>query len=151
MVALIVWPVLVGGLAAGCGSSNLPDNALQVFKVKGTLTFKGVPLKGAIITFHPASPTTDSKSKGPIPTATADENGAYSLHTYLADDGAPAGEYTVTIYWPEEFKGKLPKGVPEDDKPLGPDRLKKAYSDAQTSKLKANVEKKDNTIDFTLP
>ncbi|MDY3552735.1 hypothetical protein R5W24_001823 [Gemmata sp. JC717] len=143
---------LLVGLAAGCGRSNLPDHAVPVFKVGGTLTHKGAPMGKAIVTFHPAAPAPgDVKTKPPVATATADEQGRYVLSTYNAGDGAPEGPYTVTVYWPQDVKKKAKASLPEDDEPLGPDRLKKQYADPKTSKLTATVGKSENTIDFNLP
>lgn len=68
-------------------------DAVPVYPVRGTVTFDGQPMQGAIVTFHGA----DSR---PTAQGIADDSGRFSLTTYLADDGAAAGDYAVTIYWP---------------------------------------------------
>jgi hypothetical protein len=124
---------------AGC-SDLRPKDARPVFAVNGTLTLQNKPMNGALITFHSASSQLTAQGS-------ADANGKYSLTTYLSDDGAPEGEYVVTIYWPEENA----KPTDDPDPPLPPDRLKEAYAHPKTTKLKATVRNQPNTIDFPLP
>ena len=111
-----------------------------MFAVSGTLTHQNKPMSGAVITFHPTNGKLTAQG-------TANADGKYSLTTYLANDGASAGDYAVTVYWPEE------KAKPTDDPdpPLPPDRLKEAYANVKTTKLKATVREQPNTIDFPLP
>ena len=152
MLRVLLSLALLAGLVAGCGRSDLPEHAVPVFKVGGALTHKGAPMGKAVITFHPTSPAPVSgKTKPPVVTATADDQGKYALSTYYTGDGAPEGQYTVTIYWPGERNTKVVTPGMEGDQPLAPDRLKMAHADAKTSKLKATVEKKENAIDFDLP
>jgi hypothetical protein len=122
-----------------------------VFKVHGRVTFENRPMAKAVITFHAADPGDRSTPAH----ATADEDGRYVLHTYRADDGAPEGDYVVTIYWPAPRpKGAASSVTPDADEggqlPTV-DRLKNRYSNASTSKLRARVEPRDNEIDFHLP
>jgi hypothetical protein len=131
-------------LAAGCSDARLKD-ALPVHKVRGQLTYQGKPMAGAIVTYFPAG--TD-KFPSVTPTATADDKGRYQLTTYFTGDGAPAGDYVVTVYWPQAGV-KPPPGDP--DPPPPPDRLKKVYADAKTTKLRAAVRAQENSIDFQLP
>lgn len=138
-----------GALAIGCSRGPaLPDNAVPVFKVTGNLTYKNAPMDGAVVSFHPASQPAGGRALAP--TGSADASGQYTLNTYLTADGAPSGEYVVTIYWPGPSSGKAPVADGED-KPLAPDRLKGAYADPKTSKLRATVRDQDNAIDFRLP
>ncbi len=100
-------------------------------------------MQGAIVTFYPLNP----KGKyDPAPTGKVDENGRYTLTTYASNDGAPTGEYRVTVYWP----GKR-RGTPNDDGDLPPDQLKEVFADKKSSKLRAVVDAKENTIDFAFP
>lgn len=131
----------------GCGGYPLPEGAKKVFVVRGELKFQGAPMDGAVVTFYTDPPTAGTSSLSP--TGTADESGKYALTTYLKDDGAPEGNYRVTIYWPMKTGGNAAKK--EIDEPLPPDRLQYAYSHPKTTTLKAKVESKENTINFPLP
>lgn len=124
----------------GC-SDVRPKDAVPVFPVSGTLTHLGQPMSGAVIAFHPAKSKWTAQS-------TADADGKYSLTTYLTNDGAAAGEYVVTIHWPAE---NVKTATDDPDPPLPPDRLKDAYTNAKTTKLRATVREEPNTIDFKLP
>lgn len=135
---------VVGLLAlAGCGKAPPLDGAVPVYAVSGTLTHQGKSMGGAIVTFHPLNPTGKFP---PAPSAKADENGAYKLTTYDTADGAPAGEYRVTVYWPGQRRG-----TPNEEGDLPPDQLREVYASKTTSKLRATVATRDNTIDFTFP
>jgi hypothetical protein len=144
--------LVVSSLAASCGCSNA-NKEKPVFKVHGKLTFEGRPMSKAEIAFLPADPA----QRGLQSRATANADGEYTLYTYRKDDGAPAGDYVVTIYWPaplsKKAAEKLEKAetIEEKDMILAPDRLKNAYTDPLKTKLKATVAEKDNEIDFKLP
>ena len=136
--------VAVTIIAAGCGSQ---DDRKPMFPISGRLTFKGEPMTGARVGFHPLN---DPDPRAVRATGTAGEDGRFALTTYLTGDGAPAGEYAVTIYWP----GKRPKGQalePGEDAEMPPDRLNRAYADPKTVKLRATVRAEPNAIEFNLP
>jgi hypothetical protein len=59
-------------------------------------------------------------------------DGSFSLSTYDKDDGAPAGEYAVTIEWQK----LVTKGQEAE---VGPNVLPDRYGKPQTSPLKATV------------
>lgn len=144
---ILPW-LLVVVAAAGCSG---PSGEKPVYPVRGRLTFENQPMGKAFVSFYAADPN----DRGTPAHATADEAGNYVLHTYRADDGAPAGEYIVTIYWPAP-KPK-PAKPPADTDPLDADqlntidRLKNKYSTVGVSKLRATVEPKTNEIHFHLP
>ena len=84
--SLILALVLGTPYLVGCdGASGRPD----LHKVTGTVTFKGEPVEGANITF--ASATSRSAS------GVTDASGKFALGTFDTNDGAVAGEHTVTI------------------------------------------------------
>src|ERR1700685_2288827 len=77
-------------VVTGCGPSRK-----SVFPVKGRVVDSaGKPVVGATVIFHPVTRDQDDENK---PVARVDETGAYVLTTYVQGDGAPAGEYSVTI------------------------------------------------------
>jgi hypothetical protein len=59
----------------------------------------------------------------------------------MKDDGAPEGEYAVTIVWPAEQDPKKQF----DNTP--PDRLKNRYNDTKKSKWQIRVRPGDNGLD----
>ena len=79
----------------GCGG---PRKA-AVYPVAGTLTVEGRPAANAMIAFHSLD---NAGSSTVLPVATTGPDGAYRLMTYAVGDGAPAGEYAVTVVWPDD-------------------------------------------------
>jgi hypothetical protein len=126
-VKLFVLLTLVA-MAPACGPSRK-----TVYPVKGRVVdYAGKPVVGATVVFHPAQPDPDDVN---IPAAHVDESGAYALTTYVQGDGAPAGEYAVTIILVPPRKNPL-------DVPV-PDRLRGRYADPNSSKIHFTVEKRD--------
>lgn len=78
----------------GCGEAK-PDR-VAVFPVKGTVTFKGQQMPGALVAFHPKTPLGDGV---PTPRASIAKDGTFAVSTYDGNDGAPAGEYVLTFQW----------------------------------------------------
>jgi hypothetical protein len=100
------------------------------------------PATGAIVTFHP----TNADPKDPAkPTAKVDEQGNYALTTYTAGDGAPAGEYVITVFWPMQKKTPF-------DADTG-DQLKGKLDRPEKSQLKFTVAKtpENEVPPITLP
>jgi hypothetical protein len=123
--------LLVSLVGMGCGSGN---GRPKVYAAKGTVTSNGKPVGGALIVLH-------CKDKGrendPKPVATTKDDGTFALTTFESDDGAPAGEYGVTIVWNEKPKaGKMSlsgEGAAVQDKLAG------RYGDPRNPKLSASV------------
>lgn len=116
---------------------------MPAYPVTGTVTYQGRPMPKAIITFYPVNQGLVQVA----PRGISDANGNYHLTTRTQGDGAPPGEYRVTIYWPEE---PCPAN-PDDADPLPPDRLKNAYSHAEKSPLVVQVLNEQNNMDFSFP
>jgi hypothetical protein len=98
-----------------------------VFPVKGEVRFKTKPAEGALVVFHPVDGDDDPNK----PRATVGADGSFELTTYNANDGAPAGEYVVTVRWP------APKKTPFDGE--GGDRLGGRYANPKTSKIRFTI------------
>ena len=121
-------------LLAGCGS---PSDRVPVFPAGGTLTQEGRPAVGAIVILHPADPAAAPvKPRGKVGT-----DGSYRLTTYDTGDGAPAGEYVVTVYWPKPPKAGDP--VTDD----GPDILVGKYLRPEQPAARVTVTSGDNRLD----
>ena len=82
----------------------------------------------------PASPFTrrrDPDAHGLRPQAVVAADGSFRLTTFINHDGAPAGDYYVTVYWPAPG--------PEDETRPRPDLLGGRYADPRTTPLTATV------------
>jgi hypothetical protein len=114
---------------------------LKTVPSSGRVTLDGQPLAGATVTFHPA----DGKKTSPRASGLTGDDGTFVLSTYGKADGAPIGEYVVTIALEK-------KGAGPDDRPKLPRNLIPAtYSDPAKSPLRVRVEdKKQMTFDFAL-
>lgn len=130
--ALVVLAALLGLSCSG----PAPLNA-----VRGKVVHKGQPLAGALVVFHPKG-ATDAKT---VPsTGLTKEDGTFALTTG-DKDGAPAGEYVVTVICSEPVGGK--KGAISTGPVETQDRLKGAYADRAASKLAATVAPGENQLD----
>src|SRR5688572_16419022 len=88
---------LVCILALGCG---VKSDRIEVFPAQGKVLVNGQPADGARVVFYPKVAEVDGLQM-PTPAATTDAAGEYHLESYDPEDGAPAGEYSVTVVWPE--------------------------------------------------
>jgi hypothetical protein len=140
------WPALALSwalLATGCGDQDAPYQ-FEVHPVSGTVKHQGKPLGGAIVRFHPKDPalvTVPEGREGPpvMLTTTTNPDGTFTMSTYLADDGIPAGDYNVTVVIGPEGESSVENG----DGPLRtPTRSVpgKRYRDPATSPLTARVK-----------
>src|SRR5262245_51845438 len=112
--------LLLVALASGpaCSSSALHP-------VPGTVIYKGAPIKRAVVVFHPVGGDLNSQR----PSGVTGEDGTFSLTTGVKD-GAPRGEYRVTVVWPAEQPAKPDVIVMASDSPSPPDRLGGRYADS---------------------
>jgi hypothetical protein len=92
---------------AGCGgTAGRPEPV----PAGGKVTYKKTtPPAGALVVFHPTDAEFEKRIGGK-PFATVKDDGTFVLSMYATDDGAPEGEYGVTIDWqkrPKELKLSL--------------------------------------------
>jgi len=121
--------VLAAGLfcVAGCGDGRKP-----VYTVRGKVfAADKKPATGATVTFNPTNPDPKDPHK---PVGKVDEQGNYTLTTYTEGDGAPAGEYVITVIW------QTPKKSPFEGE--GGDKLGGKLARPEQSPHKFTVEKK---------
>lgn len=137
-------PILVGaGLmlaAAGCEQPKVA-NRRPVVPVRGAALFKGKPAAGAILSFHPLNDVGPMTAR---PRSTVGSDGVFELTTYATNDGAPKGEYIITIYWPDP--SKRPLNEDEDQDELPPDLLNGRFAVKGKSVLRARIG--DNPVEF---
>ena len=97
------------------------------FTVTGKVTIDGKPAEKATVVFHPVgkSGADAVKSRGQV-----GADGTFTLTTYSGNDGAPAGDYVVTVQlWAA--------GVRSDESPSN--RLNPKFATPETSGLSATV------------
>lgn len=120
-------------LAVGCGP---PDEVRPPLEpAQGSLLINDQPAEGALLVFHRVGEATFD-ARGTRPTATVDAEGNFALTTYQEGDGAPAGEYQVTILWFDN---------PESNSPW--DKLGGRFTDPARSDIRVTVGPEQNTLE----
>ena len=82
----------------GCGDSSPPVASVPCHLAKGTLIIGDKPAAGATIILVPKTEIAGSTT--PRPQGKVDDNGTFQLSTFGTNDGAPAGEYGLIVFWP---------------------------------------------------
>ena len=114
------------------------NNRKPTHAVSGQVLLDGCPVPGMMVQFNQAA--ADGKKFTRVGDARIEADGSFTLTTYRAGDGAPLGDYVVTIasgFGLVESPGK-PVANPLPEK----------YRKPETSPLKASVKEGKNT--FTL-
>lgn len=108
---------------SSCGG----DGRKPTFPVAGRVLRDGKPVAHATVVFHP----TGAAEPDPVrPRGTTGADGSFALTTYDGNDGAPAGDYRVTVeLWLSSGRG--------DEGPTS--RLPTKYAKPDTSGLTATV------------
>lgn len=119
--AVICWSL------SGCSGN---DWHAETYPVAGTVMINGEPATDAVVELHSVSKKPDSRNSRPWGLVQAD--GSYTLTTYAKADGAPPGEYALTLRWPTDIT--TPSQV---------DRLSGAYAKVEKAPLKVTVEAKE--------
>jgi len=88
MLLGVSWALLL----SGCGKQK--QTWETVYPARGTVTYKGQPVANAEIAFFPQD---DSMPETIRPRAKTTEDGEFVVWTYQQGDGAPAGNYKVTV------------------------------------------------------
>jgi serine/threonine-protein phosphatase CPPED1 len=119
----------------------IPYERKQSFPVKGFVYCDGAPPAGATITFY----SQDRGGKGGArrtADAVVEGDGSFKLSSNGAFDGAPAGEYVVTVC----FDGRYAL----DGKRTKNDNLPIKYAKADTSDLRATIKSGQNELVFEM-
>jgi hypothetical protein len=140
--ALAFLPVVCLALV-GCEPGKptaVPAGGKVMFK-------KTTPPVGALVVFHPTDPAFE-KTIGGKPFGKVGEDGTFKLTSYAEGDGAPEGEYGVTVQW--ERKGKESKfSLGGEGGGGGPSALNPKYTNPQQPFTKVTVKKgADNQFTF---
>jgi hypothetical protein len=134
---LAILPALgLAVLVAACGDGRRP-----VFPVSGKVLYQDRPTPGALVIFHPLN---DPDPNAPRPIARVNADGSFSPTTYKGEDGAPAGEYAVTVAWVKETDNQnAPKEEQREPRNLVPDR----YGKPETSGLRVHIKSGPNELE----
>jgi len=130
---LITYALLSASAFSGCGPGNAWDKA---YPAKGVVTHKGKPVKDAEIRFFPID---DKFPESVRPWAKSNENGEFVLSTYNRDDGAPTGEYKVTVVHHEIV-------ISKETMTTKPNNLPKKYATKETTDLTVQVGQGETTL-----
>jgi hypothetical protein len=121
---------------AGCGRQS----PAATHPVRGQVLFEGKPAPNALVVFHPVN---SLPKEVPLPRAKVESDGSFAVGTFDSEDGAPAGDYVVTVEW--WLTSATGKGGWQDEAPPK-NRLPVRYSLTSASGLRARVEAKDNQL-----
>ena len=108
------------------GACEPSEQKVPVFTVSGVVTENGKALENATVVFH----ATNVATNVPKPTGKTNAQGEYQLTTYDTNDGAPAGDYIVTV---ERWTTLRPDEGPAN-------RLPAKYAKPETSKLQRTIK-----------
>lgn len=147
--------LLLATVAIGC-SDSAPDRPATV-AATGKVTYKNEPVEGATVTFVP-------QDGGHAAVGVTDASGAFSLMTFVADDGAVPGSYKVKVAKfdaSQQAPAGDASGLGEDQMPSGDvasqasapkNLLPDKYANVSTSGLTATVGESpdENVFDFSL-
>lgn len=129
LAVVVAIPVLL----ASCGPR---ESGVPVHPVSGKVTFDGQPPVGALVSL---SPQGHVLPPGIVPSAKVQADGTFQVGTYAENDGAPAGDYAVTLQW---FKVVTTDGGTG----RGPNVLPKSYGSVADTPVKVTVKEGANSI-----
>lgn len=109
------------------------------FAVEGKLTFEGKPYANATVAFHRYNKETEKYTY--VCDGRTDEKGRFQQTTYHRFDGAPAGEFTVTVV--------KARGLYDDGEPIK-DELPARYATAAKSPLRVTIKEGANDVNIAL-
>jgi hypothetical protein len=114
----------------------------KLYPVHGKLLQNNQPVAGVLLTFHPKDATVYST----LPTGLTDDDGTFIVETG-ANEGAPAGEYVVTMIAPQVVKETGKQKITMGKHAETADRFKGAYASEASSKLRVEIKKGDNNLE----
>jgi hypothetical protein len=120
-----LWPLYCCLCLASCSN---PHGEVSTVPVSGQVLVNGQPAVGVQITFHLIG---EMPERGFFPSGITKEDGKFVLETYHQADGAPPGDYRVTLEWPA-WRSKRGNG---------PDKLGNRFGKPETSGLTAHIDK----------
>lgn len=125
------------GLAVVAGVLGCSRSGASIAPVAGRVVVDGKPAGAATVTLHPVNPGAEFKDVRP--TGQTDADGRFALTTFAHNDGAPSGEYRVTVAW---YQPAAKRGSDGDDLPPKP-LLPAVYTNPTDTPLRATVKPGD--------
>ncbi|MFN0054811.1 MAG: BON domain-containing protein [Planctomycetales bacterium] len=123
---LLAWAGISFGMRDG--------SKLSVYPVTGRVEFEGATPDGAVLVLHPVDDQITMQPK-----ALVKADGTFAFTTYLPADGAPAGDYRLTMTW-----NRL---VEVDGEPVpGPNLLPAELADPATTKHQLTIATGNNEL-----
>lgn len=108
--------------------------------LRGTITFEGKPAAGATVRFYRVEANAPNRPRY-VADGLTGEDGTFRLSTHAAFDGAPAGDYKVTVV---QTGGYATNQTKEENK------LPAKYAEAQTTPLRVTVKAGENMVNLDL-
>ena len=127
---------MVATLIAGCGGGAL--KAPTTSPVSGSVTLKGKPAPGVRVHLHPQFDIGDVKF---VPSGETGADGAFTLSTAAPGDGAPPGDYIVTLEKPRVVSDRNQSGIEVEI-----DDFKGKYSDPTKSTWTVTITEGTNQL-----
>lgn len=120
--------------------SKIDSNQKPVYPVKGRIHVNGKPVSNALVVFHPLDEKDQTNSR---PHGQTGSDGTFTLTTFNKDDGAPQGDYAITVeWWTAKSSPKGSSGISEAPS----NRLPQRYSRPKTSGLKTQIKEGQNVV-----
>jgi len=133
MKVSLLFCLIVSLATFGCSESA---SGPPIYPTSGKVLVDGRPAAKARVTFHVLNRPAGEALQ---PIAIAEEDGSFRPSTRFSYDGAPAGDYALTVVWP---KVTMDQGEAIE----GPDLLRGRYGDPARSGLKATIKEGENAL-----
>lgn len=156
VAAVITTAVTMASGCTGGAHDRWKQRMPRTYRAYGAVTYRGKPLGGATVVFHPLEGAGKSRRTA---AGVTDSSGRFILTTVKPRDGAAAGAYRVTVEKttppnlgaisaaPDETVVISPEPGPSATKPLIPEK----YFAPETSGLAAEIKPSGkNDFSFTL-
>lgn len=131
LAASVAWGSSIV-LAVGCAGE---DHGIALHPARGQVLVAGKPEAGVQVRLHPVGRLQDMDA--PRPFAGTEADGSFDLGTFQAGDGAPAGDYLVTFFWPGEAQGPA----------APPDRLGGKFTNITQPPARITIREGDNRME----
>jgi len=122
--------ILLAGTVAFWFWPSGPSRPVAVHPVKGKAVMEGSPMAGAHLVLYPGP---DSKiPAGVTSRGTVSADGTFELSTFDHKDGAPSGEFVVTVVWSKPV-------IVDGETQSGPSLVSAVYSKPDSSPLRIKI------------